>query len=327
LTAVLATLLSATLSLVAAPPAGASDNGPRLSVNAERLDNSLNCYGNDLDESNGAPVLLIHGTFVNASVNWDWNYRPGLIRTGRAVCTVSLPGNGMGDIQIAAQYVVHAIRAMNHLAHRRIDLIGFSQGGMIGRWALKYWPDTRDAVDDYVSIDGSNHGTLDAHAVCATGCAPAVWQQRSGSHFLRALNSGGETFAGISYTQVFTVTDEVVVPNLPPAASTSLHTGQGRIRNIPVQSICPAHVADHLSMGTTDPIGWAVALDAINHPGPADPSRIDPSVVCTDATMPAVNPLLLPLNEARLGGTIATTLATYPHTSGEPRLEPYARAD
>jgi pimeloyl-ACP methyl ester carboxylesterase len=325
-TVFLITLVGATCALVTAPAAEATDNGPGLSVSAERLHDSLDCYGNDLDESRGEPVLLVHGTFVTASVNWDWNYQPALKRTGRAVCTVSLPGNGMGDIQVAAEYVVHAIRAMHRLAHRRIDLIGFSQGGMIGRWALKYWPDTRDAVDDYVSIDGSNHGTLDAPAVCAAGCAPAVWQQRTGSRFLRVLNSGGETFPGISYTQVFTVTDEVVVPNLPPAASTSLHTGGGRIRNIPAQSICPVHAAEHLSMGTTDPVGWAVALDAIDHDGPADPSRISRSV-CAERTMPAVNPLTLPLNEARLGGTIATTLATYPHTSAEPRLAPYARAD
>jgi len=32
----------------------------------------------------------------------------------------------MGDIQLAAEYVVHAIRWMR--AHRRIELVGFSQG-------------------------------------------------------------------------------------------------------------------------------------------------------------------------------------------------------
>jgi hypothetical protein len=194
---------------------------------------------------------------------------------------------------------------------------------MIGRWALKFWPDTRADVDDYVSIDGSNHGTLDAYPVCAAGCAPSIWQQRTGSRFLSALNAGGETYAGISYTQIYTVTDEVVFPNLPPAASTALHTGPGDIRNIAVQRICPAHVAEHLSMGTVDAVGYALVLDAITHDGPADPARLGPSV-CGRALMPGVNPLTLPINEARVGAEVATTLATYPHTSAEPPLADYA---
>ena len=85
-------------------------------------------------------------------------------------------------------------------------------------------------VDDMIGIDPSNHGTLDAQAVCSLPCAPAFWQQRTGSQFLTALNRGGETFAGISYTQVYTATDEVVVPNLGPAASSSLHTGAAASR-------------------------------------------------------------------------------------------------
>jgi len=138
-----------------------------------------------------------------------------------------------------------------------------------------------------------------------------------------ALNSGGETYSGISYTQIYTLTDEVVFPNLPPVPSTALHTGEGEIGNVAVQRICPAHVAEHLIMGTTDPIGYALVVDAITHDGPADPARISRSV-CTQALMPGVNPLTLPLNEARMSAEIATTLATYPHTSAEPPLADYA---
>jgi hypothetical protein len=60
------------------------------------------------------------------------------------------------------------------------------------------------------------------------------------------------------------------------------------------------HVAEHLSMGTTDPVGYALVLDAITHDGPGNPARISPSV-CSRALMPGVNPLTLPLNGARVG--------------------------
>jgi pimeloyl-ACP methyl ester carboxylesterase len=315
--------LTAGLGVAAAPAAdaaGRADDGPALSVSRSALDHSVRCRG---DLSRSTPVLLVHGTFLTAASNFDWNYEPALDRQGRGWCTVDLPDAGLGDIQVAAEYVVHAIRVMHDRAGRRIDIIGFSQGGMIGRWALKYWPDTRRDVDDYVGIDGSNHGTLDAHAVCTAGCAPSVWQQRTGSRFLTALNSGPETFAGISYTEVYTLTDEVVVPNLPPAASSSLHGGQGRVANIAAQSICPVHLADHLTMGSVDPVAYAVAMDAITHDGPARAARIDRSV-CTAATMPGVDPLTLPVDEARYNGQVAAALATSPHDPAEPRLAGYA---
>jgi pimeloyl-ACP methyl ester carboxylesterase len=316
LTAALAALVT-----VLAEPAAHADvaGGPPLTVGHESLADNLDCHG---DLSDGTPVLLIHGTFLDAQTNFDWNYEPALSSIGRAYCTVNMPGYGLRDIQLNAQYVVYAIRTMHRRAGRRIDLVGFSQGGMVGRWALKYWPDTRADVEDYVGIDGSNHGTLDAYPVCAAGCAPAIWQQQTGSRFLAALNDGPETFAGISYTEVYTLTDEVVVPNLPPAASSSLHTGAGRISNIAVQAICPGHVADHLSMGSIDPVGWAVVVDAVEHHGPARAQRIDRSV-CAQALMPGIDPLTLPLNELRYNGEVTRTLATYPHVSAEPRPAPY----
>ncbi len=160
--------------------------------------------------------------------------------------------------------------------------------------------------------------------MCAAGCAPSFWQQRSGSNFLHALNSGGETFAGIDYTNIYSIDDEVVVPNLPPAASSSLHTGRGDITNVAAQQICPLHVAEHLMMGTTDPVAYALVIDAITHDGPADPSRIDRSV-CTRVLMPGVNPATLPANEARLTTTVAEQVALYPHVASEPPLKAYAR--
>ncbi|WP_051342068.1 esterase/lipase family protein [Pseudonocardia spinosispora] len=319
--------VAAVTALVGTPIASASPgSGPELRVSVDRLDDSLRCHG-DLGGGSGAPVLLIPGTTLSAKTNFDWNYEPALRDLGRSYCAVNLPGNAMGDIQIAAEYVVNALRTMHDRAHRRIDVVGFSQGGMISRWALKFWPDTRDAVEDLVGIDPSNHGTLDAYPICAPGCAPSIWQQRTGSHFLAALNAGQETYPGIDYTQMYTLTDEVVFPNLPPEPSSALRTdGPGRVRNIAVQSICPVHVAEHLSMGSIDPVAYALVEDAITHEGPADPSRVD-RAVCTRALMPGVTPLTLPVNEARYTTEVATTLATYPHVTSEPKLAPYATRD
>ena len=323
--AVLLLALLATASMLIGPaaPAGAA-TGPALDVPAAQLAASLTCSG-AAGGSGPTPVLLVPGTTLTAEVNYSWNYEKVFSRAGRPWCAVTLPHNAMSDIQTAGEYVVSAIRTLHVRAGRRISVIGFSQGGMVPRWALKYWPDTRAMVDDLVAIDPSNHGTLDAFAVCAVGgCAPAFWQQRAGSKLLTALNKGAETYAGISYTSMYTATDEVVVPNLGPAASSALHTGAGRISNVLVQSICPVHVADHLIMGTTDPVGYALVLDALNHGGPADPSRIS-RAVCGEIVMPGLDPASVTVNFARLAAVVATQVALYPHVAAEPPLAAYAR--
>ena len=324
---VLVAVLAAVALGASAGPAPARDDGPELDVPAAALARSLACHGDLSDEGRPTPVLLVPGTTLTPDVNFDWNYEPALTARGVPWCAVTLPHDAMSDIQVSAEYVVAALRAMHRRSGGRVDVVGFSQGGMIGRWALKFWPDTRGAVEDLVGIDPSNHGTLDAYPVCTPTCAPAFWQQQTGSRFLAALNAGGETYPGIDYTQVYTATDEVVSPNLPPAPSSALHarggSGDGSVANVLVQDICPVHVAEHLSMGSIDPVGWAVVLDALTHDGPARAGRID-RAVCARAFMPGVNPATVALDEARYNARVATVVATAARVSAEPPLKPYA---
>lgn len=269
-------------------------------------------------------MLLVPGTTLQPDVNFDWNYGPALAARGQPYCWVELPGNAMGDIQVAGEYVAHAIRTMHDRAGRMIDVVGFSPGGMVPRWSLKYWPDTRDAVRDVVGIDPSNHGTLDAYPVSARPSAP----RRSGSSRpARASWTPSTTVArrspGSTTPSSTPRPTRSCSENLPPAPSSELRTGDGTIANVSVQQVCPGHVAEHLSMGSTDPVGYAV-VDAVDHDGPAEAGRVDRSV-CAAALMPGVDPAALTANEARYLGQVATTLATYPHAPAEPPLREYAR--
>jgi hypothetical protein len=298
--------------------------GSPLSVPQDKLDASLVCSGNPAAGSR-EPVLLVPGTTVNPHADFSWNWEPALTNLGIPWCSVELPGNSMGDIQVAGEYVVNAVRTMYGRAGRRIAIIGHSQGGMVPRWAFRFWPDTRAMVDDQIGFAPSNHGTVDADVICAAGCAPAIWQQRDNADFIKALNSTQETFAGISYTEVYTHLDEVVVPNLDSNGSSSLHGGGGDITNVAVQDLCPLDTNEHLLVGTIDPVAYALAIDAMDHPGPADPSRI-PSSVCTQVLMPGVNPLTFPTDLASAATVLSTTLATYPHVPSEPPLACYVTA-
>jgi pimeloyl-ACP methyl ester carboxylesterase len=297
--------------------------GPPLSVPAPLLKRALVCTAS-VAHAHRRPILLVPGTTLNPS-EFAWNWDRALTAQGWPYCTIDLPGNGMGDIQIAGEYVVYAIRHMHRLSGRKIDIVGHSQGGMVPRWALRFWPDTRPMVGDLVGMSPSNHGTLDADVVCLPGCAPSIWQQRNNANFIAALNSYQETFPGISYTSIYTNTDEVVVPNFGPAASSALHGGGGQITNVATQTVCPLDLTEHIGIGTYDATAFAIAMDALTHPGPADPARVS-RAVCLDPLMPGVNPLTFITDFAQLNAVVATTLVTYPHVPAEPPLECYVTA-
>lgn len=288
------TLLGIAPASAASPYAPLDRPGPRLTVKTATLDAALQCSG-DLAHSTLQPVLLNPATGVTVDENYSWNYERAFTAQKRPWCAIHMPAHTLGDIQVAGEYLVHAIRTMHAKAHRKIAILGHSQGGMSMRWALRFWPDTRPMVDDVIGMAGSNHGTA-ALPSCIPGltkCLPAVWQQQAKAKFIAALNSGAETFRGISYTEIYTRTDEVVTPNNTSAtASSALHTGQGAITNVATQEICPLEVYEHLAVGTISPSAYALAMDALDHAGPASPSRIKRSV-CATIYQPGVNPLNL----------------------------------
>lgn len=323
----LASAVAVLLLALTLPAAAAGDEfapvdrrGPALSVPRAALEKALVCTGN-LRGARLQPVLLVPGTNVTPQ-EFAWNYARSFRQQTRPFCTVELPVQSTGDIQIAAEYVVFAIRTMAAQAHRRVDVMGHSQGGMLPRWALRFWPDTRTLVDDLVGLAPSNHGTLVSAVTCNAGCPAAHRQQAAGSRFLQALNSRTETFAGVDYTSVYTHLDEIVVPNQDSSGSSSLHGGRGRITNVAVQDVCPANTADHLSIGTYDPVAYALTIDALDHPGPADPARV-PAGTCTTPLHPGVEPTTFPTDEVATLTELVIAFQIAPSTTTEPPLRKY----
>jgi hypothetical protein len=146
-------------------------------------------------------------------------------------------------------------------------------------------------VDDQIGFAPPNQGTTAASPSCPHGCQISTTEQAAGSNFIHALDSGAETFPGISYTEVFSHDDEEVHPNLDGGDSaTDLFGGGGMITNVSVQDVCPADVVEHLGIGTYDPVAFALAMNALSHPGPAVPGEISKSV-CNEKLMPGIDPL------------------------------------
>jgi triacylglycerol esterase/lipase EstA (alpha/beta hydrolase family) len=316
--ALLAALLTVAVLPTPAVAAGQPDSGPPLSVDTGAwLSANFRCTAGDPAK---ATVLLLPGTTVNTDEDFGWNYAQAFQLDKRSYCTLDLPDRTMADIQVAAEYVVAAIRTIYRQDKHKIAILGHSQGGMISRWALKYWPDTRAMVDDLIGMAPSNHGTQLADWMCNPDCAPAIWQQRTNAAFIEALNTGPETWAGVSYTVIYSPTDGVIIP---PERS-KLTTGQGEIANIAVNEACPGHFTDHLSIGTYDPVAYGLVEDALNNPGPASAQRFD-DAYCTAFTQPGVNQEFAIVHFSRASSAVAATILLTPHVPAEPQTAPYAK--
>ena len=315
-------LLLLALLVVAAPAQAGSPyskldrKGPKLRIDRSKLRGSLTC-SDGVAGASRAPVLLVPATGVNSKQNFSWNYEKLFDQQGIPWCASDQPGarnSNLTDIQLRGQYLTYAIRRMHRMAGRPISIVGHSQGGMAMRWSLRFWPDTRRKVDDVIGFAGTNQGTDEAKG-CDASCSPAGAQQSSDSQFIAALNSRAETFSSISYTEVFTLRDQTVTPQ-PGASNVS---GPGRITNVAIQDVCPNATSEHLMIGTVDPAAAALALDALDHDGPADPSRIS-KLVCAQPFHPGVDPVTAP---AEIAAALQSLYLDDGPTGGEPALRCY----
>jgi triacylglycerol esterase/lipase EstA (alpha/beta hydrolase family) len=299
--------------------------GPALDVPAAQLAQSMRCTSNEVTAEREV-VLFIPPTLVNPDEAW-FGYERAFDALGIPYCTVTIPHFTTIDIQISAEYTVDAIRSIHRLTGRKVQLLGWSQGaGPEPRWALRFWPDIRPMVDDLVGLEAPNHGAVAARAVCAgPSCVPALIQQEDGSEFIKALNSRQESFPSISYTNVYSHTSQFVQPNLDDTGTTSLHGGGGQITNVATQDICPLNTADHLAY-YYDPVAYALTIDALSNPGPANPARIDRGV-CAQQSMPYVPFSDVPSYSVHLYNALfLDRLQNQPKASAEPPLKCYVTA-
>jgi triacylglycerol esterase/lipase EstA (alpha/beta hydrolase family) len=226
------------------------------------------------------PVVLVHGTFADMSNSWQ-AISPLLKNNGYCVFALNYGDyNGSGaigvygvdDIPTSAGELnafVDKVRAATGATE--VDLVGHSQGGMMPRYYLKNLGGAAE-VHTLVGLSPSNHGTtLDGLFILAnffpganqfTGAlCPACEQQRVDSAFITNLNAGGETVAGVDYTVIQTLYDQVVTPY------SSAFLSGSNVRNILLQKQCILDLGDHLSM-PYDHIAAADVLTALDplHP-------------------------------------------------------------
>lgn len=214
------------------------------------------------------PVVIVHGTFGDRRSLLDrlsWTLK----QDGFCVFALDYGNRATGPIEESAEQLsAYVDRVLAATGAVQVSMVGHSQGGMMPRYYVKFLGGA-DKVDDLVGLAPSNHGTTIAGGMpnpfFGTWC-PACNQQIAGSEFLTDLNAGDETPGPVSYTQITTRYDEVVVPH----TSGYLAAGENTT-NVTIQDLCGLDLADHVSIPMDGPVLRA-ALHALTRPGPADPA-------------------------------------------------------
>lgn len=253
--------------------------GPALTIGAAQLESALTCT-EDLHDAPVDPVLLTPA-FATDQQSFGWNYLSSLPALGIPVCSLSLPDDGYTDLQVSAQYVVHAVRTMAAASGRKVVMMGHQHGPLNELWALKFWPDLPPLVSDFISLATPYNGTDSARQGCdrSEKCPPANWQIATGSAYLTALNARPLP-DGPDYTSIYTEFDELIYPQ--PTASTLAGA-----TTIAVQDVCPVRPVEHFTI-LGDNVAYGIVLDALRHDGPAVETRISRDL-CSTTSMPTLD--------------------------------------
>lgn len=232
------------------------------------------------------PVVLVHGTYSNAYASWAY-MAPAIKAAGYCVFALNYggvdgnPSKARGDIRESAQQLaafVDKVLAATHAS--RVDIVGYSQGGMMPRWYLRFGggadpaDPAKNKVAMLITLGATHHGTtvsgfnylaklMRGFGEDASEADTAARQQETGSALLKTLNADGDTEPGIAYTIIATRYDIVSTPY----DATFLKAGPGAtVDNITLQNGCEIDHVNHMDL-TFDPRALSYVLRALDPAG------------------------------------------------------------
>jgi triacylglycerol lipase len=197
------------------------------------------------------PVLLVHG--YKGGPSQLEAISDQLERDGRRVVPVVLPQHGTGDLRFAAFAIGIVAR---DLGAPRIDVVGFSLGGLVARsWLLMNDPNVE--IRHLVMLATPNSGIglpEDSGLPYQEGCPTnkACGQLRPDSTFLRLLDDSPLTRGREGWLTVASESDRLVQPPAVVALPGA--------RNLTVQQVCPGLDVDHGAMDRAPVIVGVVRL-------------------------------------------------------------------
>ncbi len=213
-----------------------------------------------------SPVVIVHGTLGDRSSLLN-RLSSTMKRAGYCVFSLDYGLRATRPIEdSAAQLKTYVDRVLSATGAAKVSMVGHSQGGMMPRYYITFLGGA-GKVDDLIGLAPSNHGTSNPLLLFPglSYLCPACLQQKTGSGFLRSLNAGDETPASVSYTNIVTQYDAVVLPY------TSGYLSGPQTTNIRLQAKCRSALVGHVLLPANGP-AIRLVLDALGRPGPASPT-------------------------------------------------------
>jgi triacylglycerol esterase/lipase EstA (alpha/beta hydrolase family) len=239
------------------------------------------------------PVVLAHGLMATQAVNWQ-TISPFLANRGFCVFTLTygriegneLPGiyapGGLERMQLSARELKRFVnRVLRRTGARKVDIVGHSEGSLMPNYYVRFL-DGAKRVDDYVGLttlwDGTNlaaagelmavgrqFGWSDAAVELFAPLCRSCLDFAANSEFMEKMNAGGVAEPGVTYTNIVTRYDELVIPY-----TSGLMEPGPNVTNVVVQDHCELDLAEHLAVAA-DPVtaGFIYrALDPTRAPEP-----------------------------------------------------------
>lgn len=230
------------------------------------------------------------------------------------------------------EYVAYAINYIHSVTCKNVSAIAWSQGNIDTQWALKYWPSTRAVVSDFINISPDFHGTDLAGLICPDfpelPCPPAVIQQEYNANFITTLRSNGGDSAYVPTTSIYSATDTIVQPQQGTVASAYIKDARGvGVTNNELQVLCNGQPAGlfYTHEGVLyNPVAFALAVDALTHDGPGEPSRLDLTTLCQEAATEGLSLTDVVATEGTIPVALAAILLYEPKSFAEPPIKAYA---
>ncbi|RVW06813.1 esterase/lipase family protein [Rhodococcus spongiicola] len=229
------------------------------------------------------PVVLVHGTFGNRQDNWG-SFAPLLANEGYCVFALTYGAledqpwpisaiGGLKPIEESAEQLREFVdRVLQETGAEKVDLIGHSQGTLMPTYYVQQLGGA-DKIDKYVSLaplwdgtdgsggDSSMDTLMDAmSALIDDGSGEfclACPQMATGSEFLQALQANGIYAPEVTYTNILTRYDQVIVPY------TSGYLEGPNATNIVLQDDCSTNFGEHLAVAA-DSVAAAHVLNALD---------------------------------------------------------------
>jgi triacylglycerol lipase len=233
------------------------------------------------------PVVLINSTFLTDAVNWT-TLAPYLHNQGYCVYTFNYgrdmynipPGiNGLDPIALSAVETVAVVdRVLAATGAKKVDLVGHSQGGFVGRYYINALGGA-DKVDKMVLLSSPwtvGIGSVDFAAIARNSIPHDLYDSivRNG-----VIWPGPSTFLDpwvfgemqavqphIQYTEITDIADEVNLQTLGGNASPDVPNA----RTIWINDVCPTDLSQHFAQPYS-PTAVALIANALDPMHPLTP--------------------------------------------------------